>query len=143
MLLQELCDSDTGQQPMLLITAAVRSSERIETADFCGTRVLEHGAVRSLDLEDLNLDRSHPPRFGSSRVLPPPARHRHSAQKSEQGTRWVRISQKTAAYLEDYINDHRHDVTDGHGREPLLTSTYGRLVGDTFRASLYRVTRPC
>jgi len=34
-------------------------------------------------------------------------------------------------------------VTDEHGRDPLITTQYGRPVGNTFRTVLYRVTRPC
>lgn len=34
-------------------------------------------------------------------------------------------------------------MTDEYGREPLLTTQYGRPAGNTLRKTLYRVTRPC
>ncbi|WP_222915132.1 tyrosine-type recombinase/integrase [Natrinema sp. SYSU A 869] len=101
------------------------------------------GAVRGLDLRDLDLDGSHP------RVTGPAVQFVHRPdtetplKNQDKGTRWNRISEKTASYLEDYIEYHRHDVTDDHGREPLLTTEYGRPAGNTFRTTLYRVTRPC
>nr|WP_309484942.1 tyrosine-type recombinase/integrase [Halorhabdus salina] len=101
------------------------------------------GAVRGLDLEDVDLDGDHP-RFSGPAV--------HFVHRPEQGTplknqnkgsRWNRISEKAAAYIEDYLEYHRHDVTDDYGRDPLLTTEYGRPAGNTFRTALYRVTRPC
>jgi len=101
------------------------------------------GAIRGLDLDDLDLDGSHP------RVSGPAVRFVHRPEtgtplkNQEAGTRWNRISEKAARYIEDYIEYHRHDVTDDHGRDPLITTEYGRPVGNTFRTTLYRVTRPC
>ncbi|MFP8954845.1 tyrosine-type recombinase/integrase [Natrialbaceae archaeon A-arb3/5] len=101
------------------------------------------GAVRGLDLRDLDLDGNHP------RVSGPAVQFVHRPEtgtplkNQEKGTRWNRISEKTARYLEDYIEYHRNDVTDDHGRNPLITTRYGRPVGNTFRKVLYRVTRPC
>ena len=101
------------------------------------------GTVRALDLEDLDLDGTHP------RVTGPAVHFVHRPEtdtplkNKQRGTRWNRIGQKAAAYLEDYIKYHRHDVTDDHGRNPLITSAQGRLTGNSFRTSLYRVTRPC
>jgi len=101
------------------------------------------GAVRGLDLGDVDLDGTHP-RFSGPAV--------HFVHRPDQGTplknqesgsRWNRISEKTAAYIEDYLEYHRDDVTDDFGREPLLTTEYGRPAGNTFRTTLYRVTRPC
>ncbi|MEY7852171.1 tyrosine-type recombinase/integrase [Natrarchaeobius sp. A-rgal3] len=101
------------------------------------------GAIRGLDLRDLDLDGSHP------RVSGPAIRFVHRPEtgtplkNQEKGTRWNRISEKAARYIEDYIEYHRPDVTDEHGRNPLITTQYGRPAGNTFRTTLYRVTRPC
>jgi integrase len=101
------------------------------------------GAVRGLDLRDLDLDGTHP------RVDGPAIHFVHRPEtgtplkNQTKGTRWNRISEKTASYLQDYIDYHRHDVTDDHGRNPLITTEYGRPAGNTLRKSLYRVTRPC
>jgi len=97
------------------------------------------GAIRGLNLDGLDLDGSYP-RFSG------PAGHfvhrpdtGTPLKNQKKGTRWNRISEKTAAYIEF----HRPDVTDEYGREPLLTSEYGRVAGNTYRRTLYRITRPC
>jgi integrase len=101
------------------------------------------GAIRGLDLDDLDLDAQHP-RFSGPAVH---FKHRPNEgtplKNQEDGTRWNRISKKAAAYIEDYIEYHRQDVTDDYGRDPLLTTEYGRPAGNTIRTTLYRVTRPC
>lgn len=101
------------------------------------------GAIRGLDLRDLDLEGSHP------RVSGPAIHFVHRPEtgtplkNQERGTRWNRISQNTARYIEDYIEYHRPDVADDYGRKPLITTKYGRPSGNTLRKTLYRVTRPC
>lgn len=101
------------------------------------------GGIRALDLEDLDLDGSHP------RVSGPALRFVHRPEtgtplkNQENGSRWNRISEKAARFIEDYIEYHRNDVTDEYGRDPLITTEYGRPARNTIRTSLYRVTRPC
>ena len=101
------------------------------------------GAVRGLDLQDVDLEGKHP------RVSGPALQFVHRPEtdtplkNGENGTRWNRISQKAAGYIEDYIEFHRDDVTDDHGREPLITTQYGRPAGNTIRKTLYKITRPC
>jgi integrase len=101
------------------------------------------GAIRGLDLRDLDLDGTHP-RFSGPAIQ---FVHRPETgtplKNQEKGTRWNRISQSTAGYIQTYIDYHRDDVTDEHGRSPLITTEYGRPAGNTFRTSLYRITRPC
>jgi len=101
------------------------------------------GAIRALDLDDLDLDGDHP-RFSGPAVQ---FVHRPETdtplKNKDKGTRWNRISEKAARYIEDYIQYRRHDVTDEHGREPLITTSHGRPASNTYRNKLYRVTRPC
>jgi integrase len=101
------------------------------------------GAIRGLDLGDIDLDGNHP------RFTGPAVQFVHRPDKGtplknkNAGTRWNRISESDARYIKDYIEYHRPNVTDDYGREPLLATEYGRLAGNTFRTTLYRVTRPC
>nr|WP_246023044.1 site-specific integrase [Halosimplex halophilum] len=101
------------------------------------------GAIRGLDLQDVDLDGSHP-RFSGPAVH---FVHRPDEgtplKNQEKGSRWNRISEKAARYIEDYIEYHRPDVTDDNGREPLIATEYGRPSGNTYRRTLYRITRPC
>jgi integrase len=101
------------------------------------------GDLLALDLRDLDLDGDHPAVSG------PAIRFVHRPNKGtplknqDRGTRWNRISQHVARTIEDYIDGPRHDVTDEHGREPLMTTAHGRPAATTIRGVLYRVTRPC
>jgi hypothetical protein len=46
--------------------------------------------------------------------------------------------------VDDYLsNPDRFDVEDDYGREPLITSQYGRPCRSTFTKWLYRMTQPC
>lgn len=60
-----------------------------------------------------------------------------------RGEREVAITTETATLLKDYIDEHRHDVTDDHGRRPLLTTKHGRATRNTLRTWVYRLSRPC
>ncbi len=96
------------------------------------------GGLRSLDLVDLDLSADHPGiKF----------RHRPETgtplKNKERGERWNAISPRVARILEDYIDGPREDTTDEHGRNPLITTSYGRASVSTLRDTLYRVTRPC
>lgn len=101
------------------------------------------GAIRGLDLRDVDLDGTHP------RVNGPAVHFVHRPdtgtplKNQQKGSRWNRISERTARYIADYIDYHRDDVTDDFDREPLITTEYGRPAGNTLRTTLYRVTRPC
>lgn len=59
------------------------------------------------------------------------------------GERLVALSDDICELLDDWLNNKRPDVTDDHGREPLLASREGRLQKTTLRMYVYRWTRPC
>jgi len=101
------------------------------------------GAIRGLDLRDLDLEGTHPRFSGPAIEFVHRPKSGTPLKNQEKGTRWNRISDSTARYLKDYIELHRPDVTDDHGREPLIATEYGRAAANTFRTSLYRITRPC
>jgi len=101
------------------------------------------GAIRGLDLEDVDLDGDHPRFSGPAVHFVHRPDEETPLKNQKKGTRWNRISQSTARYIQTYIDYHRHDVTDDYGRDPLITTSYGRPTGNTFRTTLYRVTRPC
>mgnify|MGYP006280286771 CR=1 FL=1 len=66
-------------------------------------------------------------------------------KNGEGGERWINISRETAQVVQDYIDTNRHDVTDEHGREPLITSQKGdgRLSKSAIRNWCYILTQPC
>jgi integrase len=96
------------------------------------------GAVRSLDLRDLDLDSDRPGlEFHHRPETGTPLKNK------EKGERWNAISPHVARVIEDYIDGPRDDTRDEHGRDPLITTQQGRTSLTTIRTALYRITRPC
>ena len=96
------------------------------------------GAVRALDLRDLELDGNQPsisfvhrPETGTP------------LKNDARSERVNRISQRVAQILQDYIDGPRKETVDDHGRTPLVTTDAGRVAAGTIRKSFYRWTRPC
>jgi len=80
------------------------------------------GAIRALDLGDVNLDGDEPGlqyRHWPSTDTP--------LKNDEQGERYNRISRRVAKVFRDYIDGPRADVTDEHGRKPFVTTEQGRV----------------
>ncbi|WP_277524910.1 tyrosine-type recombinase/integrase [Natrinema salsiterrestre] len=94
------------------------------------------GAVRSLDLDDYNsgeqyLTVEHRPERGTT------------LKNQNEGERMIALSDETCRVLDEYITEKRCEVTDEHGRDPLLTTKAGRISRNTVRGWCYRLTRPC
>jgi len=94
------------------------------------------GTIRSLDVADLvqgeaALDVHHRP--SSETPL----------KNGPAGERWVWLGDAVMQTLVDYRDIHRDDVRDGHNRQPLFTSRYGRLSDSAIRDTSYRWTQPC
>ncbi|MFA9428205.1 tyrosine-type recombinase/integrase [Natronorubrum sp. A-ect3] len=96
------------------------------------------GGIRAIDLRDCDLGVGSP---GLQFVHRPETDT--PLKKGEKGERWNTISGHVAGVLQDYIDGPRKDVTDGHGRDPLLTTGHGRPTVSTIRDTMYGVTRPC
>ncbi|MFY4816577.1 tyrosine-type recombinase/integrase, partial [Haloarcula sp. AONF1] len=65
-------------------------------------------------------------------------------KNGNRGERDVSLSDYTAAVIEAYLNSpDRHNVEDDHGREPLITTQFGRPSVTTLQNWVYRLTRPC
>lgn len=92
--------------------------------------------LRALDCGDIHLDEENPyiefrHRDGETRLK--------NGKSSENS---VNISDTAARVLSDYIDVHRVDV-DEDDREPLLTSSYGRLSTTTIQKYVHKWSRPC
>ena len=98
---------------------------------------MRSGAVRALDLDDCQLDGEPALELVHRPEEDTPLKN------AEKGERWVALSAHVARVVEDYVSGPREDVTDDYGREPLLTTTHGRVSRSTVRDTVYRVTRPC
>lgn len=94
------------------------------------------GSLRALDVDDLDegaqcLDLKHRPETGT------PLKNAEAAERS------IAVGDYYLDVLRDYIQQNRADVTDDHGRRPLIASTHGRLTENPIRTTVYRWTRPC
>jgi len=94
------------------------------------------GTVRTLDLGDYHADEQyievhHRPEKKT------PLKNKAKAEREVNLHAWV------CEVLDDYVGIHRNDVTDDHGREPLLTTSHGRPAGSNLRANINALTRPC
>ncbi|SNZ03622.1 Phage integrase, N-terminal SAM-like domain [Natronoarchaeum philippinense] len=96
------------------------------------------GGVHSLDLKDIHTDRNelfiefcHRPDQGTT------------LKNKKAGEREVNISENAAEVIDDYIENNRTETTDDYGREPLITTTHGRMAKSTISKYVYKWTRPC
>lgn len=77
------------------------------------------GELRAIDVDDYNSTEAyiaivHRPQHGTP------------LKNQEAGERYVGLTSDYTRLLDDYINDVRPEVTDEHGREPLLATKHGR-----------------
>jgi site-specific recombinase XerD len=94
------------------------------------------GTLRAIDVDDYDrsaqcLDLCHRPETGT------PLKNGSAAERS------IGISERYCEMLDGYLAHNRHDVTDEHGRRPLITSAQGRLTAPPIRRTVYRYTQPC
>lgn len=97
----------------------------------CGAR---SGTIRSFDLSDYDRE--------NQRLQ---AKHRSGTplKNKKKGERLIAINSDACKVLNDYIEHNRKNVTDDSGREPLLTTQFGRVSKSTIRETCYRWTHPC
>lgn len=98
--------------------------------------MMRRGAVHALDVDDYYpeeqyLDVRHRPDTGTP------------IKNGYDGERYVALSGELCLLLDDWVRDCRPNVTDEHGREPLLATQYGRAVKTTIAKYCYQYTRPC
>lgn len=96
------------------------------------------GAVHGLDVNDYHphgdppyLEIEHRPETGTS------------IKNKVSGERSVALPRNVCEVVDDYLEVQRPDVKDEAGREPLISSTFGRMAKSTIRKYIYKWTRPC
>lgn len=88
--------------------------------------LLRRGAVRTLDTQDydqqeMSLEVEHRPETDTP------------IKNKQRGVRFIALNDETCAVLDDWLANQRPDVEDEYGREALLASKQGRLLGRRFR----------
>jgi integrase len=112
---------------------ASRNHVVIELLWHTGIRV---GSLRALDVSDYDRENAHIAirnRPDSETAL----------KNGNRGERLIALAPHVCETLTDWVNQNRHDVSDKHGRKPLLTSRNGRLAISSIRGIVYRLSRPC
>jgi site-specific recombinase XerD len=100
---------------------------------------MRRGACVSLDLADWNSDERyievhHRPDASVSTPL----------KLKKEGERNLSIlDANLSEAIDDYISHNRIPHTESDRREPLFTTSNGRISGNTVQSIIYRVTRPC
>jgi len=94
------------------------------------------GAIHALDVNDFDPEEKsievvHRPESGTP------------IKNGRDGERFVALSDSICQLLKDWTDHQRPDVTDGFGREPLISTSQGRAHTTTLRGDCYRYTRPC
>lgn len=98
---------------------------------------MRRGALYGLDLEDWHSSEGYLSVRHRPETDPP-------LKSQDEGERNITITgDQLAQAMDDSIEHNRIEVTDEHGRGPLLTTSHGRLSANTFQYTVYRVTRPC
>lgn len=94
------------------------------------------GALRGADLEDYNADDQY-----LTFVHRPDEKTR--LKKAIDGQRSVALADEVCDALGGYIEHSRHEVHDEYGRQPLLTTSRGRMSANAVRGYTYLATIPC
>lgn len=94
--------------------------------------------IRSIDVKDCHPDEDDPyielhhrPDQGTG------LKNNDSSEREVSLPPWV------ADVISEYIDIKRNEVTDEYGREPLLTTSEGRIAPSTLTKYAYKWTRPC
>jgi len=95
------------------------------------------GTLRTLDVDDFDPDGEALLRIRHRPDTGTPLKNGTAAKRT------IAIGEYYIEVIQDYLQHNRHDVTDEHGREPLITSNRGRLSESATRMAVYRYTRPC
>ncbi|WP_136688341.1 tyrosine-type recombinase/integrase [Halorhabdus amylolytica] len=111
-----------------------RAHAYLELAWYTGAR---QGGLRALDLRDVELGENPYVEFLQRPNTGTPLKNKRA------GERPVGLTHETADVLQEYIAEHRYDVHDEEGRQPLLASAQGRPTPNTIRVWSYLATQPC
>lgn len=105
----------------------------LELAWFTGAR---QGGLRALDLRDVDLEENYV-EFHHRPESDTPLKNKR------RGERPVVFPEIVGDVLQEYIDDHRYNTRDDHGRQPLLSTARGRPGSNTIRVWSYLATQPC
>jgi len=132
----ETIDAETAQEILDYLTKYEYGSVEHAVFSLLWETGMRSGAANALDVDDINFEE------GRIHLVHRPDRGT-TLKNGKAGERLVAMTPALGDLLEDYIADRREEVTDEYGRDPLFTTSYGRMHRNTIRKTTYRVTSPC
>jgi len=132
----EVLDAETAQDILDYLTKYKYASVEHTLLSLLWETGMRIGGANSIDLDDVSFER------GRIRLVHRPDQGT-TLKNGQGGERLVAMTSDLSDLLKDHIDNQRHDVTDDHGREPLLTTENGRMPRGTIRKIIYRITSPC
>lgn len=97
----------------------------------CGAR---SGTTRAFDVEDYDRE---------NQWLRAVHRPGTPLKNKRKGERLISLSSDVCRVVSNYVDHRREEVSDDAGRNPLLTTQFGRVSKSTIRETCYRYTHPC
>jgi site-specific recombinase XerD len=132
----DIVESDTANSILEYLSKYSYAAQRHVLFKLMWDGGLRTGAIRSLDVENVNLDRE------TISLVHRPAEDT-PLKNGENSERTISIRSETADIIEDYLDTNRIDVEDEYGRSPLITTQHGRASRSWYREEVYAATRPC
>jgi len=131
-----MLDTERAQQVLTHLEKYKYSSIEHVALSLMWHTMMRVGGVHALDVEDYDAEEKcievhHRPETGTP------------IKNKGDGERLVALSERLCNLLDDWISDKRPDVTDDHGRHPLVATSTGRASKSTLRSYVYSWTRPC
>lgn len=134
----EILDSETAKAVLDYLRKYEYASVEHVVLMLLGASGMRVGDLHSLDKDDYVTDSDGP--YLKLRHRPDEGTE---LKNQSRGERTVYLKESVAEALDDYIADQRVERTDKHGREPLVTTSHGRMAKSTMRNYVYRWTQPC
>lgn len=134
----EKIDRDTAESILSYFQKFEYASRRNAVFALIWHSAFRTGTVQAIDLKDCYFEGEH----GYIGLSHRPEQDT-PLKNAENAQREVNLSDDVTEILSDYVEHNRMDTTDDYGREPLFTTSAGRVTKNTIRRDLYSATRPC
>lgn len=132
----EMLEADRAERILAYLEKYRYASLRHVVMTLAWRTAMRRGTIHSLDLGDYNREEQFIQTVHRPETDTP-------LKNQESGERHVSLSGDVCELLDDWLADQRIEITDDHGRSPLLTSNYGRVHLSTIQQIVYEWTRPC
>lgn len=131
-----MVDAEQAEKILDYLNQFEYASERHVAFRLMWRAALRRGSIVALDVPDYDRDEQsleilHRPDLGSP------------LKNKKHGERLIGLTSETCDIMDAWIENHRPNVTDEFGRNPLISSPYGRAHPTTVQNWVYSLTRPC